>query len=491
MGSYAPPPMSGRRARNISDLILRQGDIAAQRAARSGEIWGRAFSDVGNIAAGAIQEHQERKAITKRGEALVDFISNLPDDPEAILQRATQIFGPEGVSFARNVMDYRSTVQKAQQGEAPTFEEFRGSAEGLARMYRDAPEFIQQNWGDISQTFGRGAKAHLGLDLQPEWQDDYGPALESFLPDKGGPQPGTFGWFMGLPEDQRAEALGAREQWEGAGRAQASPAVGSFEDYLTKRFGPQPTPQQITQARQTYEASGRKPEQPIGEAGTTLAQGIANYGIRPSAYLLRSREGQQIMGEVMRLNPTYDQTKYDARNKLRADFTSGKTGNNIDALNTAVDHLNTLKELGEGLQNSDVQMVNAAVNKARTAFGDPRVTNLRTAATAVESEIASLLKKTGATDQEINAWRANFSADMSPRQFTGAINTALRIMRGRERALQHRWQVGMAVDRDYPIYGDEQTQILDGLGYFGTETQSEAPGPGAKAVGKYSIISVE
>ena len=248
-------------------------------------------------------------------------------------------------------------------------------------------------------------------------------------------------------------------------KPQASPGVGSFEDYLVKRFGPQPTPQQITQARQTYETSGRKPEQPIGETGTTLAQGIANYGIRPSAYLLRSREGQQIMDEVMRLNPTYDQTKYDARNKLRADFTSGKTGNNIDALNTAVDHLSTLKDLSSGLAQSDVQMVNAAVNKIRTSLGDPGVTNFKTAATAVESEVASLLKKTGATDQEINAWRANFGADMSPRQLQGAVNTALKIMRGRERALQHRWQVGMAVDRDYPIYGDEQMQILDALGY--------------------------
>lgn len=46
------------------------------------------------------------------------------------------------------------------------------------------------------------------------------------------------------------------------------PAVGSFEDYVTRKFGPNPTPQQITQARKEYQQADDRPQ---GVGVTTLS----------------------------------------------------------------------------------------------------------------------------------------------------------------------------------------------------------------------------
>jgi hypothetical protein len=63
--------------------------------------------------------------------------------------------------------------------------------------------------------------------------------------------------FADLPTTKQAQA---REQWSKTGRAPAAvPNVGSFEDYVTRKFGPAPTPQQITQARKEYGQADDKP----------------------------------------------------------------------------------------------------------------------------------------------------------------------------------------------------------------------------------------
>jgi hypothetical protein len=195
------------------------------------------------------------------------------------------------------------------------------------------------------------------------------------------------------------------------------------------------------------------------------AQGLSNYELGLSD-LGRMGKGEKaiVFAKAKQLNPDFNASLYASRQKLRADFTSGKTANNIDSLNTAVDHLNTLATYADALKNGNVQLANQAAQSFATATGGAAATNYKTMATAVESEVASLLKKTGATDQEISSWRGNFSSAQSPAQLKGALNTVLKVMHGREQALQQRWKTGMGSKQEYPIYGEEQAKILEALG---------------------------
>ncbi len=198
-----------------------------------------------------------------------------------------------------------------------------------------------------------------------------------------------------------------------------------------------------------------------------LVQLIGEYRTKPSAQFMRSEHGMRIMGMVGQAfkNPPYDATKYDSRAATRKSFTAGKEKDNIVALNTAVDHLAILREMAQGVAQSDIPTINRMINYVRTKTGDPSVSSLQTASTAVASEVASLLKKAAATDPEIDAWKASFDPNMSPAQWSKNMATVLKIMAGRESALQHAWKTGMESKEGYPVYGEHATNILTGMGY--------------------------
>jgi hypothetical protein len=229
-----------------------------------------------------------------------------------------------------------------------------------------------------------------------------------------------------------------------------------------------------------------------------LADGLVNYEIS-LADLGRMPQGAKAHVYAMAKEQAkaegkeWDASKYRSRLALRTDFTTGKTAQNIDALNTAVDHISNLQEAAKALNNGNVQLFNKLSNDWTTATGKPAVTNFSSLATAVESEVASLLKKAGATDQEINAWRANISPNMSPEQLSGVMKELGRIMHGREKALQSRWKTGMGDTKDYPIFGEYQMpmyQSLIGQGQ-GPSTSTTGAAPETKVVNGVTYRKVQ
>ena len=209
-----------------------------------------------------------------------------------------------------------------------------------------------------------------------------------------------------------------------------------------------------------------------------LVKGIADYDIDPNS-LRRSGIGKHqvgmILGVVKQYDPSYDQTQYTAKNKLRADFTSGKAANNSRSLNTAVAHLDTLQKTVDELNNGNFPALNKAENWWITQKGDKRVRAFNTAATAVESELAAVFKGMGATDQEIKAWRDNFDSSSSHEQLKAGIDKAIELMGGRLDALRSQYQVGMGKPADFHILNGESRSILGRLGH-GDIIMKDSPG---------------
>jgi len=202
---------------------------------------------------------------------------------------------------------------------------------------------------------------------------------------------------------------------------------------------------------------------PADTAG--LVKKIANYEMDLSKVTsMRGGQRERIASLVALYDPTFDMTQYGARNAVRRDFTSGKSANNIRSLNTAVKHLESLDRAGKKLDNSSLQLWNKIANTAITQTGDPRVTNFKTAANAVESEMASVFKNMGATDQEIKAWRENLNESQSPQQITGAIHTMIDLMGGRLAALDGQWTTNMGKPRDFAILSKSSKDILRKFG---------------------------
>jgi hypothetical protein len=203
----------------------------------------------------------------------------------------------------------------------------------------------------------------------------------------------------------------------------------------------------------------------VPPATANLVKQIANYQVDISKVTsLAKGERQRLAELVSAYDPSYDMSQYAARSAVRKDFESGKSSQNIRSLNTAVGHLATLQKSGEALKNSNFPLWNKVSNLVSSAKGDPEVSNFLVAANAVESELATVFKGTGATDQEIKAWRENLNQNMSPAQLQGAITQAIELMGSRLGALKSQYEMGMGKPSDFTILNEHSRAILQSIG---------------------------
>lgn len=257
-------------------------------------------------------------------------------------------------------------------------------------------------------------------------------------------------------------------------------------------------PPTITGAGGALPTVAADPSAPTGDAflktldpfTASLVKKIANYeaDVTKASSMRGGGKGDterlRLLKQVAQYDPTYDMTQYASRNAVRADFTKGKAANNIRSLNTAVKHIGSLAEAVKGLENFDTPALNWIGNAYQKQTGDKRVVQFKMAANAVESELASLFKGTGATDQEIKAWRENLSENMSPEQLNGAITTAVELMTGRLAALSSQWQSTMGKPRDFVILSKQSRETLKKLGVDPDEfdTGITAGGAGGQSI---------
>jgi len=197
----------------------------------------------------------------------------------------------------------------------------------------------------------------------------------------------------------------------------------------------------------------------------SMVKQLAEYRMAlPTGSALRSAYWQKILGRTSTYKPEFDASQYNVRVKLKSDFTSGKSANNIRSLNTAIGHLDTLDKKMKALDNRSWQFWNKAVNAGQSALGDPRVRGVLVSATAVESELAAVFKGMGATDQEIKAWRENFSTADSPAKQKEAIKTAIELLGGRLSALTSQYETGLGEPKNFHMLNDKSRSILKRLG---------------------------
>lgn len=199
-----------------------------------------------------------------------------------------------------------------------------------------------------------------------------------------------------------------------------------------------------------------------------IVKAIATYRYKlPIGAAMKDPFYQDLLKRAVALNPAFDASQYDSRASLRKDFNSGKGAANIRSLNTVISHLGKLNDDATSLDNSSFKPYNAVSNFVIDQTGDPRVNNFGMSAQAVENELSTLFKGTGATDQEIKAWREKINSSASPEQLQGVVHSALELIAGRAQALQDQWTKGMGMPKDFSLLTGTSRGILDKLGASG------------------------
>lgn len=193
-----------------------------------------------------------------------------------------------------------------------------------------------------------------------------------------------------------------------------------------------------------------------------LAHGEIPY---PQGFVLKDPQWKQVLQAASEYDHDFNAANYKIRAKLRESFTSGTDSKNINSINTLVGHLEALSKSADGLDNGRIPIWNKVENLTTTATGGSRVKKFNMDLGAVESELATVFKNTGATDQEIKAWRERISAADSPAQLHAEIQEAIKLMSSRLEALRNKYYSGMGnTAKKLTILSPKSKKILQGMG---------------------------
>jgi hypothetical protein len=154
-----------------------------------------------------------------------------------------------------------------------------------------------------------------------------------------------------------------------------------------------------------------------------------------------------MLGNVAKYDPSFDAVNYNARSKTRADFTSGKAAQQVNAINTVIGHLSGLSDAAEALNNSDIPAFNSIANSISKATGSPKVTNFDTIKKAVSDEVTRVWRQSGGSEADIQAAQKNLDASGSPAQLRGAIATYADLLESKLGSLNEQYRQGMGTDK--------------------------------------------
>lgn len=216
-----------------------------------------------------------------------------------------------------------------------------------------------------------------------------------------------------------------------------------------------------------------------------VAKHIADGSMQPlTAQALRTPAGMLIMARVYELNPKYDAKDYGVQAKALKDFTTGKQGNTVRSLNVAMDHLDTLSQLGDALKNGNMQAFNKLSQSLAAQTGSAAPTNFEAAKKIVSDEVVKAIIGSGGGVGDRDEAAKAFDKASSPAQLAGAINTAKRLMRGQLHGLEKQYKESTGRNDFNDRFLSDSARALD---QSSSGTPLPGQGPAAANVNKPPI----
>ena len=317
------------------------------------------------------------------------------------------------------------------------------------QRYRDALGNVGDQAGAAAWVQGMYADPHLG----PVIAKELGPVEQAVarIPDPAKDPQGFAAWKRGsqLGAEKLVEitkpVVGTRQLGDRVENTLTDPTTGAVTVTGAAKMGQSPDNAATNETtrrgqnmadRRAAESNktqllvaGMNPDgKPTGDV-EGLAQAIA-AGKLPgmSGFALARPRGQAVMARVMEINPTYDAGDYLAKNAALRGFSTGKEGTALRSFNVAVDHLNSLAELADQLDNGNVQAFNKAANFFATQSGSAAPTNFDAVKAIVAKEVVKAIVAGGGGVAEREELSNLISKANSPAQLKGVIGHYLDLM---------------------------------------------------------------
>lgn len=210
---------------------------------------------------------------------------------------------------------------------------------------------------------------------------------------------------------------------------------------------------------------------------------------QPPSANARNPRTQKIMEWVAQADPSFDMTTWKARNQLRSEFASSKSGagGNIQALETAMYHMDRLDKATKALNNSDIPLGSVAREFignpiARNMSGlsdyDARAGTFELAKKAVLDEATKVFvgSSGGVFDRE--SWESKLQAADSPTKQKAVLKELVGLMKGRVESLATTWNrtMGGAERNAYDLISPETgAKVKKMLGEATKENAGQVP----------------
>jgi len=296
------------------------------------------------------------------------------------------------------------------------------------------------------------------------------------------------------------------------------PDVGSFTDYVQRGAAAlgkptsQLTPKDIEQFRKAYQQADDRPRitvntgpnapPPPGDFAKTgedflatipaqwraTVKKIAAYDEDPTKVAsMRGGNREMLTQWVNQVNPAYKADEFTNRAPTRKAFTTGVQGQQINAINTAIGHIDQLTALADDLQNGGFVPANKAANVVKTMFGGASVTNFDTLKDALAGEVSSVLSKGGATVSGIAEAKEKIHGANSPAQLAGYVKTLIPVMGSKLASLDYQFHQAMGADDPFSALSPDVKRILTKHGFDPAHPTVQGDS-GAIKVGGFTVV---
>lgn len=254
---------------------------------------------------------------------------------------------------------------------------------------------------------------------------------------------------------------------------------------LSDQLGPEQSAAASNLAGEDYLATLPPADQRMVRA---LAEGRMQI---PGGRTLTNAQWQRWLQEAQQFDPTLDAANARTRYMTRREYTSGVTSRNVQALNTALGHLDSLAESAGALDNfSWIPLVNSLANRGlnayREASGDPRVTRFNLDRQAVADEMEKVFRGTGGSLEGVRGWQARISTAQSPEQLNAAISEAADLLNSRLHAVADSYDRAMGrsdAHMEWLAPHARETMARYGFSEWGSGGEQPAAGPAGPTVG--------
>lgn len=193
------------------------------------------------------------------------------------------------------------------------------------------------------------------------------------------------------------------------------------------------TPASIDTAAEIYRQTGQMPIGGIGKGVANMRAQIMNRATEMAA-------GKGVTPADTAANMIVAKQDIGSQTKALKDFSTGIQGRQVNAFNTAIDHLGTMDKLSDALANGDVKAFNSLGNIVARQTGSPAPTNFDAAKQIVTAEVIKAVVASGGGVTERQEAERNFAAANSPQQLKGIINTYKQLLGGQLNSLNLQYE---------------------------------------------------